>query len=546
MLYGDSDGELIAHSCYHLSVRSEVLRYIRERGLMRAGDRVAVAVSGGADSVALLRVMLELRLELGVVIGVAHFNHGLRGADSEADEAFVADLARQHGLGFLTGRADVRTHALTNKLSVEAAGRELRYAWLTRVAADQMFDSVATAHTLDDQAETILLKLLRGAGTRGLAGIFPSLAVTTSVDSRAEIRHAEWQNPSRVAGAGAEPGVQGGTEASGGPARHSGPRSSGKARIVRPLLSITRERVEAYLSELGQSWREDESNLDQRLARNRVRHKLLPLLQHEYNPNIRKVLSDTAELSRAEEEYWQALVERELEVRQRLETRDPRTRVFQRLKPGTSAASNAKARLSLGNFAELPLALRRRLLRSFAESHALALDFEHVEMMLRCACQESARAGLPGGWLAARQGQYLELHALEPAPGPGYEYTFPIPGEVHIPEIGVTLQAMLVSEASAQESTEPDALLSAKLLAPPLTVRNWCPGDRFGPVHARSEAKLKRLFLEQRIPPEERLSWPVVLSGERIVWVRGFPVARSNVWSGRGDAVKIEAIDLTK
>ena len=127
---------------------------------MRAGDRVCVAVSGGADSVALLRVLLELRAELGIVLAVAHFNHRLRGEDSEADEAFVADLARQHGLEFFAGRADVREHALAGKLSIEAAGRELRYAWLTRLADEQRFDSIATAHTLDDQAETVLLKIL--------------------------------------------------------------------------------------------------------------------------------------------------------------------------------------------------------------------------------------------------------------------------------------------------------------------------------------------------------------------------------------------------
>ena len=142
---------------------------------MRAGDRVGVAVSGGADSVALLRLLLELRADLGVVLAVAHFNHRLRGEDSEADEAFVADLARQQGLEFFAGRADVRDHARASKSSIEAAGRELRYQWLTRLAGEQRFDSIATAHTLDDQAETVLLKFLRGAGTRGLAGIYPEL-----------------------------------------------------------------------------------------------------------------------------------------------------------------------------------------------------------------------------------------------------------------------------------------------------------------------------------------------------------------------------------
>src|SRR5271165_4532483 len=235
---------------------------------MRAGDRVAVAVSGGADSVALLRVLLDLRGELGIVLAVAHFNHQLRGNDSEADEAFVADLARHCGLEFFAGRADVREHAVNSKQSVEAAGRELRYQWLRRLAEEQRFDAIATAHTLDDQAETVLLKLLRGAGTRGLAGIYPEL----------------------FAG------------------------EQRKVRIVRPMLCITRDEVESYLTSLGQSWREDESNLDRRIARNRVRHDLLPLLAREYNPNIRQVLSDTAELARAEEEYWQALVGRELEA----------------------------------------------------------------------------------------------------------------------------------------------------------------------------------------------------------------------------------------
>src|SRR5208337_5036604 len=114
-----------------------VLAYIRKHHLLRAGDRVGVAVSGGADSVALLRVLMDLRGELGIVLAVAHFNHQLRGNDSEADEAFVADLARHCGLEFFAGRADVREHALAGKLSVEAAGRELRYGWLTRLAAEQ-------------------------------------------------------------------------------------------------------------------------------------------------------------------------------------------------------------------------------------------------------------------------------------------------------------------------------------------------------------------------------------------------------------------------
>src|ERR1035437_10223337 len=206
---------------------------------MRAGDRVAVAVSGGADSVALLRVLLELRTELGIVISIAHFNHGLRGEASEADDAFVAELARQYDLEFFCVRGNVRDHALTSKLSVEAAARELRYCWLTSLAETHKLDEIATGHTLDDQAETVLMKFLRGAGTRGLAGIYPKLDFGIGVPM-----------PFFSLGFSGVP-------------------------IVRPLLGIARSSIESYLSSLGQDWREDQSNRDHRFARNRVRHELL-------------------------------------------------------------------------------------------------------------------------------------------------------------------------------------------------------------------------------------------------------------------------------
>ena len=454
-------------------MRSKVLGYIRERGLMRAGDRVCVAVSGGADSVALLRVLLELRSELGIVLSVAHFNHRLRGADSEADEAFVAELARQHDLEIFSGHGDVRDHALTSKLSMEAAARELRYCWLTSLAESHKLNEIATAHTLDDQAETVLLKFLRGAGSRGLAGIYPEM-----------FRGAQKQ-----------------------------------IHFVRALLCVTRDEVETYLTSLGQSWREDETNRDHRFARNRVRHELLPLLEREYNPNIRQLLSGAAELSRAEEEYWQALVERELVSRMQ-----------------------QPQQLSLESFAGLPLAFQRRLFRRFAETENLALDLEHVERLLRCASGELVRTELPGGWLASRRGECLELRAPAPEPtGVSYECTLPVPGEVRIPEIGLTLRATVVREEEcSHEGGATGGLLSTELVGPELTVRNWRPGDRFWPAHSGSEEKLKRLFSEKHIPAEQRPNSPVVLKDEQIVWVRGFSVAKAYAWRGAGDGVKIE------
>ncbi len=464
-----------------------MLHYIRERNLLRAGDRVAVAVSGGADSVALLRVLLELCAELGIVLAVAHFNHLLRGEASDADQAFTSALARQHGLEFYTIRGDLRQIAEGRKQGLEEAGRELRYGWLDRIAGEHRLDAIATAHTLDDQAETVLLKFLRGAGTRGLAGIYPKLAV--------EI---------------------------GFPLQFLSSTFYG-VPIVRPLLGVTRSSIEAYLTALGQDWREDASNLDLRFARNRIRHELLPLLERDYNPNLRQVLSDAAELARAEEEYWQALAQGEIAVR----TPSPKS-------------------LRMDGFADMPLAVRRRVLRKFLANRGFAADFEHIENVVRCAQGEIEKTILPGGWVVSRRGNCLlldspeDLRARAAATGT-YEHRLMIPGMVHIEPIGVTLQAVVVPLKSVPEDAGRGSFLRADLLGPELTLRNWLPGDRFRPAHSGSEEKLKRLFAEKHIPADQRPLWPVALSGSQIVWVRGFPVAHEFAWiPGCGDAVRID------
>ena len=441
---------------------------------MRAGDRVAVAVSGGADSVALLRVLLDLRSELGIVLAVAHFNHGLRSEESEADQAFVSELAREQQLDYFAECVDTRGYASGHKLSIEAAGRELRYRWFAQLAQEQRFDRIATGHTRDDQAETALLKLLRGAGTRGLAGIYPArqLAETNSC-------------------------------------------------VVRPLLCVSRAEIESYLESLGQSWREDTTNLDRRFLRNRVRHELLPLLEREYNPGIRELLSDASEIARAEEEHWQPIVDQQIKLR-----------------------ANAEG-LAIDGFCDLPLALQRRVVKRFVENKGIALDFEHVEQLRRCALGELPRTDLPQSWLAVAEDGSLRLRG--PAQGArqpiAYEYLLAVPGEVRIAELGVVVRAQIVGAEFAR-GLPPGELLAANLLGGEVLVRNWQPGDRFHPAHSRSGEKLKRLFGEKRIPAEERLGWPVALCDGQIVWVRGFPVEQRYSWGGDAEAVRIEVVTI--
>ncbi len=451
-------------------MRDQVLRYIRERDQLHAGDRVCVAVSGGADSVALLRVLLELRAELGIVVFVAHFNHQLRGEESDADELFVAELAHEHDRPFFAGRADVRTYADANKLSLEHAARELRYAWLTDLAKQERFDAIATAHNSDDQAETVLMKFLRGAGSRGLAGIHPVLT---------------------------REGV----------------------RIIRPLLETERSEIERYLYALNQPWREDHTNHDTQFTRNRIRHELLPLLERDYNPAIRRLLSEAAEVARGEEDLWSSMLGSEC-----WETRANRHELL------------------LGGFERLHLALQRLMLKRFLEWNGLATDFQHIEGLRRCALGEGATVSLAGNWQARREGDCLCLRpprAIEAYAV--FQYALPVPGEREVPELKMKVQTAIVpAEAAVLEA--PGSLLRVEGLDV-LTLRNWLPGDRFRPAHTGSEARFKQLFAEKRIPAEQRPLWPVVVSGQQIVWVQGFRVAHDFVWRpGSGNALRIEAL----
>lgn len=207
--------------------------------------------------------MLELRGELAAGLCVLHVNHQLRATESDADEAFVRHLAKCHKLQFLSESVDVKSHAIGSGLSIEAAARHLRYDYFFRLVREGALTSVATAHTLDDQAETVLLRAVRGAGTAGLAGIYPRVAI---------------------------------------------PKSRGS--VIRPLLAIRRREIERYLKGLRQPWREDPSNRDLRHTRNRIRHGIMPRLERHLNPSVRESLADLAEIARSEEEYWDLEVSR--------------------------------------------------------------------------------------------------------------------------------------------------------------------------------------------------------------------------------------------
>jgi tRNA(Ile)-lysidine synthase len=438
------------------TLAQDVLAYIRKHGLLKPGNRVGAAVSGGLDSVALLRLLLELRSELGIVLSVVHFNHNLRGAESDEDERFVASLAQEHKLEFFCESGKVRAYSQANKVSLEAAARAMRYQFFRGLLLSGRMDRIATGHTLDDQAETVLLRMVRGAGTRGLSGIYPQLAASSQESA-----------------------------------------VGSQATIIRPLLGAARKDLELYLKALRQPWREDTSNRDLRHARNRIRHGVLPRLERHLNPAVREALADTAEIARAEEEFWENEVQRVL----------PLVRGNQ---PGT---------LSLKSLADQPLALRRRIVRAVAEAAGLRLEFRQVEEILAGKSVE-----LPNHWVASRNKTELQFGRETREEPANYEYSLPVPGRVEVREIGSCFEARLVSTDA--QGYNPEDFLDQSLLQGGLRVRNWRAGDRFWPAHTKAPKKIKELLQQQHLTGIERRLWPVVAGKNEILWVRGFPAPK--------------------
>ena len=356
--------------------------------LFHPGQRIGVAVSGGADSVALLRALLEERHKLGIVLSVVHVHHGIREAADE-ESAFVAALAATHDLPFHFHRTDAVSAAAARHETLEEAARNLRYAFFRQLIADDRIDAVATAHTLDDQAETVLHKLLRGAWTEGLSGIHPVVAVE-------------------------------------------------KGSILRPFLETPRAAIEEWLLQLRQPWREDASNHDLAHTRNRIRLQLLPLLR-TFNPQIAAQLARLATISADEEAYWQGELNRLLPL------------LLLPGKParggGRSSSTHPEAEavaMEHARLRDLHPAAARRVLRAAARRLGARISFEHTEQLLAMAQSEGGRGGgkfdLPGGITVERSLREIRLTRTSSPTAPGLEHAFLIPGEIVAPEYGLRLR----------------------------------------------------------------------------------------------------------
>ena len=447
---------------------------------------IVVAVSGGGDSLALLLLLDRLKDALKLTLHVAHLDHGLRGRNAQEDALFVERMAGDLGLSSTLGLEDVKSYRAERGLSLEEAAREVRYSFLARVAAGLGARGVALGHTADDQAETVLMHILRGSGLAGLAGMSP-------------LSH----QPSPVH----EDGIV----------------------LLRPLLDVTRSETAAYCRWRGVTPREDETNRSLGFTRNRTRLELLPSLE-VHNPRIREALLRLSSSASLDQSYILGEASRALGE---LATSDGSAVLIER-----------------GGFAALHPSIKRHALRLAYQSVAGSpegLEHSHVEAMVRASEAGAGRSvDLPGGLVFSVE--YDSLGLRPAGSGGGFpkaisgERPLVVPGETRIP--GWNVSARLLAPGEGSLDTGPySAMLDAERVGDTLHVRGRRPGDRFTPLGMAGSKKLQDFMVDARIPADFRDSVPLVVSSEGVVWVVGHRIAD---WAKVTDGTReVLALDFT-
>ncbi len=441
------------------NIKSAVLDRVARalnRIALRKGDLILLGLSGGSDSVALLHILLELRECFGHRLAAAHFNHRLRGPESERDEAFVRELCERLGVELRVGLARGLNRSMAN---LEERARDLRHAFLRRTADHLGAAHIALAHHAGDQAETVLLRLLRGTGVTGLGAMAPV----------------------------------------------------GPERLIRPMLALTRDDITAYLAACDASFVSDSSNSSPAILRNRVRHELMPMLERDYAPGLRGRLVELAGEMSEVADLLDGLARRELEAR---------------LRPD--------GEIDLSYFAGLHPALQPALLRSFivrCKGDLRAIGRKHIEAMRRLSLEgpPSGQLDLGGGWRVRREYQKLWLaqdQATEEAHG--FAVALTVPGTTVVERAGVQFTTEVIPVGLALlPCVGCEALFDYEQIDRELRVRNFIPGDRIVPIGLGGSRKVKRMFIDRKLPKARRAAFPVVVMGENIAWLPG--IARGGV-----------------
>jgi len=436
-------------------------------------DRVLVGVSGGPDSVALVHVLFWLRCRYAIDLGIAHLDHGLRPDTAAEETAWVKRLAEDLDVPFFSSRlATFPGHG-----SLEAWLRTQRYDFLEQTAAQQGFSKIAVGHQANDNAEAVLLHLLRGSGMRGIAGIPP---------------------------------IRG-------------------DRIIRPLIRVTRKEILTCLDRLGITWLNDPTNMDVRFDRNRVRHQLIPHLEKDYNANLVQILNRTASIC-FEEDRW---IDDQLAP---LLTRS------------VAALDSTSLRLRVDSLVCAPRPVQRRIIRNALRmwlGNLQRFSAAHIEniVALLPEAQQHRRLHLPRRIGAERTVTGLCFRRFQSPPRGRPQATWPaeavefthvidtaedLPAAIEIPEAGLRLVFQIerasehAFEHEVRRSCGPHrAFFDLKRLTFPLVIRHPKPGDWISPFGLQGTQKLKKLFIDHKIPKPERSRVPLVIGGDTVLWVVG-------------------------
>jgi tRNA(Ile)-lysidine synthase len=476
-----------------LDVLQKIIIFIQENSLLAKNEKVVVGVSGGPDSLALLHLFANhLCPKFGLPPPlVAHLNHQLRGSDSQADADFVQEIAQRWHLPVFVATKDVASLAHRRRQSVEEAARQIRYAFLWQVASEVGTNKVAVGHNADDQVETVLMHFLRGSGLSGLRGMLPVVDLSN-------LR----LHPDDISALA---------------------RPLEPVKLIRPLLEISRAEIEAYCHENNLTPRQDYSNQDITIFRNRLRHELIPDLER-YNPNIRQVVQRTAKVVAADVEV---LV-------------DQLNRIWPSL---IRAASPHRLEFDLQSWLALPLALKRSSLRRAVQTLRQSLrdlNFDHIETAIKILEKgdTGAKATLPQGLIirlsyhtftiASEDESVQEQINGAPQIDQNEILEVTIPGITPLPGGGWLLVATLmapenIDQAEVNQPGVWEIYLDAKAFGQQTILRSRRPGDRFFPLGLNGRSKkVNEFMIDQKIPANLRDRIPLVVSNQQIIWICGY------------------------
>jgi tRNA(Ile)-lysidine synthase len=435
--------------------------YHRHRAIFQNRERVLVAVSGGADSVALLHVLGELRDELRLELEVAHLQHGMRGEDAKGDARFVAGLAEELKLRFHLKEMDLPKMKLdAGKGNLEALGRAERYRFFADVARERKIRKIAAAHTLDDQAETVAMWFLRGAGLKGLGGMSPLHQIVADGESMT---------------------------------------------VIRPLLEVSKAEILQYLEEKHIDYRLDRTNQDVALLRNWLRLDLLPRIQQRLDARVPARLAQQAEIFRDEDAVLDGLARTSYRA---MLDRGSLTR------PALLNAAKAVQRRILRVWIEQT----RGHLRGLEFVHIEDM----LRLIERGPSQ--GRLSVPGGWEMVREYETLKLEKrVRSRRRVCYDYPLKPDTVLRIPEAGLELHCDRTSAPVNETPADlMEAVFDADNLRGALSVRNFRHGDRYQPLGMTGHKKIKDLFIEKRLTLSIRACWPLLVLGQEVLWIPGY------------------------